>query len=792
VPYDPRVSMVGAENRCYVTCYLDSLLFAMFAKMDAFECILKNNFPADDPKGKLVNLLRIWVNMLRSGKLVRADLVSGIGGTFVGMEANIMQMELIQNALAECGWTDAAEIEQQDTSEAFAFLTETLQLPLLSLQVDLFHHGKKDKDDHKVVYERLLNLAVPPDTGGKGIKLEDCLEEYFNSKVDVLRDSEEAKKSGVDDIVDNLPSLASRNTIRIVTEDSRASTVMTSSPVTLTPATITPTLPKLPEPQGEDTVTLQRIDPVEGSSTEPTQSDDKPIQERRPTNRHRSTSVIQNVLLDDSLRRSETTDSTRRARRKGSTVVKAVTIPAWQFFRLIRKDNCLFSLSYTTHEEPENSNTCAAWHAVTQNDPANDSEVAMNFDQRPVVGICLKRYTMTEQGQPRRHNTYIDIPDSLRLPHFMLADGSTDDEAETEDEECVQRLETDYKLVLQSVVCHRGESVQAGHYIAFARVAPKLLTGNRRHEFDPPPDYEEAVWVRFDDLNVENRVTYVEDIKEALKSEMPYLLFYQVMPMRDNPAASDTEPEPEPPSYEDFRASVEASRSSIVTPPEKTRHSGFFQERNLPTPPEFSTTTSPNHPPSLRFSADYDRPRMSQELNLGDHRRSINWGGSGAASPSLTSEGNQSPLLNPVDDSTASRLSRAAARFTSMGKQSRPASQTGEGRISNAMSRMTGLVMRPSREPLTDLNGLSRSTNSSAGRLSVETPRTEKDTLLVADENATPRRHASQRHPHKPNGKSKERGKSRERGKGKEKEKELAIEAAKNSTDQPERECTVM
>ena len=54
----------------------------------------------------------------------------------------------------------------------------------------------------------------------------------------------------------------------------------------------------------------------------------------------------------------------------------------------------------------------------------------MNFDQRPVVGICLKRYTMTESGQPTRHNTYIDIPDSLRLPHFMLADGSTGDEDE--------------------------------------------------------------------------------------------------------------------------------------------------------------------------------------------------------------------------------------------------------------------------------------------------------------------------------------------------------------------------
>lgn len=76
MPYNPRVKMVGAENRGNVTCYLDSLLFAMFVKLDAFECILKNNFPPSDSRHKLVNLLRIWVNMLRMGKLIRTDLVS--------------------------------------------------------------------------------------------------------------------------------------------------------------------------------------------------------------------------------------------------------------------------------------------------------------------------------------------------------------------------------------------------------------------------------------------------------------------------------------------------------------------------------------------------------------------------------------------------------------------------------------------------------------------------------------------------------------------------------------------
>ena len=63
--------------------------------------------------------------------------------------------------------------------------------------MDLFHHGKKDDDDHKVVYERMLNVAVPENRENLPIRLEDCLEVYLNTRVDVQRNSEVAKKSSV-------------------------------------------------------------------------------------------------------------------------------------------------------------------------------------------------------------------------------------------------------------------------------------------------------------------------------------------------------------------------------------------------------------------------------------------------------------------------------------------------------------------------------------------------------------------------------------------------------------------
>lgn len=74
VPYDPNVQMVGAENRGNVTCFLDALLFAMFAKLEAFECMLKNDL-SDEPQRNLAALIRLWVNMLRSGKLIHTDIV---------------------------------------------------------------------------------------------------------------------------------------------------------------------------------------------------------------------------------------------------------------------------------------------------------------------------------------------------------------------------------------------------------------------------------------------------------------------------------------------------------------------------------------------------------------------------------------------------------------------------------------------------------------------------------------------------------------------------------------------
>lgn len=66
--------LLGAENRESVTCYLDSLLFAMFARLNNFEGLLYN-IDENGPRKRLASLLRLWVNMLRGEKLITVDIV---------------------------------------------------------------------------------------------------------------------------------------------------------------------------------------------------------------------------------------------------------------------------------------------------------------------------------------------------------------------------------------------------------------------------------------------------------------------------------------------------------------------------------------------------------------------------------------------------------------------------------------------------------------------------------------------------------------------------------------------
>lgn len=121
----------------------------------------------------------------------------------------------------------------------------------------------------------------------------------------------------------------------------------------------------------------------------------------------------------------------------------------------------------------------------------NDAQVAAHFSsKRPILGMCLKRYSLLPNGNAIRLNTFIDIPTEIGLPHF-IQDDKLDENGP---------LYGNFKLSLQSVVCHRGNSVDSGHYVSLVRGANSNLHSTSQTTETNPGAESSDQWMRFDDL----------------------------------------------------------------------------------------------------------------------------------------------------------------------------------------------------------------------------------------------------------------------------------------------------
>ena len=181
----------------------------------------------------------------------------------------------------------------------------------------------------------------------------------------------------------------------------------------------------------------------------------------------------------------------------------------------------------------------SAWY--TDHAPSSDAGIASHFSaKRPVLGLCLKRYSMTANGKAIRLATPVDIPIEIGLPHFIQDDHMEDDGP----------IYGNFKLSLQSVVCHRGNSVHSGHYICLTR------STDLKHDSRVSSNGNSNHWMRFDDLATQ-RITLI-DIEKALKEETPYLLFYQIQPI-DEDSGRLTDGEQPPPYSADSATGSNAS-----------------------------------------------------------------------------------------------------------------------------------------------------------------------------------------------------------------------------------------
>ncbi|TKX25497.1 hypothetical protein C1H76_2147 [Elsinoe australis] len=564
--FNPSTKLLGAVNREGVTCYLDALLFAMFARLDGFEAMLYNSLE-DAPRKKLAGLLRLWVNLLRTGRLITTDVT-----------------QHVQAALAECGWEAANRLEQQDTSEAFTFITEQLELPLLTLKMDLYHTGKEDpNDDHKFVNERLLEVAIleAPTEGKPAITLEDCLEHYFNNRVEVKRHlerqrRESLKQHGALERMATNDSLERQDTQDEKLPDLHIETIEVADHAVDSPSTPTPMTPAADLPKKG------------------------PIEQLRPTGgRTRADSIFsqRKVKVTEPEKSTDETGSINSGhtkKTKASTRTE-VLMPAWQFFKLL------------------------PWY--TDNMPTTDVQVAAHFaTKRPILGICLKRYMMSNTGECSRLDTYVDIPLEIAVPDFVSDDSMEEGSP----------LVGNFKLVLQSVVCHRGKSVHSGHYISLVRGHASNATNGAPSPAERPSssssNEDDDSWMLFDDLARE-RIRYV-NIYQALKEECPYLLFYQVQPIDEmEPLMSG------PPSYDEAISRTNSEHLDLmdekIALPEYSDSDVVLVDKTPPVAPngttfsnasrEYLTTTEP---PS-RTSMDILEPRSRLSTSSDGRRRSI-------------------------------------------------------------------------------------------------------------------------------------------------------------------------
>lgn len=591
--YDPNVKLLGAINREGVTCYLDALLFAMFARLGSFEAMLYKNFE-DAPRKRLATLLRLWVNTLRAGKLITTDIT-----------------KQVQLQLSNCGWTEAAELCQQDASEAFTFITSTLALPLLTLKMDIFHTGKEDtNDDHKFINERLLELAIPEEpSDGHVITLEECLELFFNNKIEVKRYLDSLERRGTLNSIRSHRSFDSTKAHASHVEIAELDTSQPSSPIALQPqVSAIPMSPAAPHHQ-----------------------------------RHRTPSIIQEHYIDEKsgmLGRSPSI--TEEPRGRNGRVRKEVMMPAWQFFSLI------------------------PWY--TNNVPSNDAQVAAHFSSsRPILGICLKRYSMLPNGTAVKRKTHIDIPLEIGLPHFIQDDQMVEDGPAF----------GNFKLSLVSVVCHQGVSVESGHYISLVR--------------SPDPQHNgEDRWMRFDDLAKE-RVTYT-NVEQFLRVESPYLLFYQVIPIEGDPG-NIAEGEihvlssENPPAYSESTVSRDSNIDSAVggLSVSVPSHKSVSSEMQRPS---FEI-----HRPSLDASTTDEDPRGRSSV-ASERRPSVVFTDDSVSSTNIDFLPTPDLGLGQMNGLNTIAASRRGSKTTKSSSKSRPSSRVDEKRMSTSLSRLASAISR--------------------------------------------------------------------------------------------------
>lgn len=588
------VTFVGGENWENVMCYLDALLFLMFANLESFEPMLfVSNQHSLPLVTQLAALLRLHVNLLRSGNLITTDIT----------------MKLCE-VLAKLGFLEATSHRQQDAASLFEFLAETLCMPLLTFKVDIKHAGKHDKDDQKYSQERILFVSIPDDDVEVG-KLDNAAEVTgsaaisgeaagsANSIENTIHTTEKVPDTFTENEVSGVQSSGAKGgtepdtpILNPVPEPlksasgaqnpvSGASGVFPlaqetdlAAPFPIRSDTVSPTntqavygLPErssspdseLPEPHTDSILLEECLEHYFNNSI----SVKRELQRRATMESLRSDRPSGNLPVQDTIpedgqpldrlieERAHLTSRTSRSDSKNtirlSTRTRSSTLSIWlqdeSELRTKPKEVNLPAWMflrllpfYTDDNNLDNANQSIA------------NSLKEFVKRRPILPICLKRYLFdTDSLLAHRSKRRIVIPPIMNLPLFVADD--VDDDASG-----------DYCLILESAVCHRGTSISLGHFVSAVRKDCKNISQTEDEAL-------KATWYLYDDMKKDKRV--VEKLfHDLFDSEWPYMLFYRLVPNGDTAMGSAAS------SLHNNRISALSSSASLlnVVPPKGSKN----------------------------------------------------------------------------------------------------------------------------------------------------------------------------------------------------------------------------
>ncbi|KAG2734992.1 hypothetical protein G9P44_001206 [Scheffersomyces stipitis] len=531
----------GAENWENVMCYLDALLFSMFAKLESFEPILFiSNRAPNTLVSQLAALLRLYISMLRSGNLITTDITIRLCET-----------------LSKLGFKEAMSHKQQDSAALFEFLTETLSMPLLTFKIDIKHGGKFNKeDDEKISKERILFVSLPEEETPfpeKPVREETGTVEVVSlNEADVdnsARDSSGAENpvkslNADNSIAGNVEKVNSDKGVNDKPEkpeENDSKSLQTSDTSVLEFKEFKPASKEEENDEGilleeclehyfnnsisvkrelERRATMESLKPAAGEVvfydnaipenqevTTPT-SEGNPVV-RSNSKREANHEFIENMDETISLQTSGSASRLHKSnpfryasRTRSSTLSiwsmndsetggksKEVNLPAWMFLRLLP--------FYTDDNDVTNSQNQSI---------AKNSKEFVN--RRPILPICLKRYSFdATKSSASRSQKRIIIPPFIDLPQFVADD--VDDET------------GNYRLILESAVCHRGHSIASGHFIS-------VIRKNTDNISETEEEAQNSTWYLYDDMKKKSRIVE-KTFREIFNKEWPYLLFYRLV-----------------------------------------------------------------------------------------------------------------------------------------------------------------------------------------------------------------------------------------------------------------------